>query len=76
MEARPQTEVPRFLTVAEAAALARCCVDTIYKGVRSGEIPGRRMGGKKARYIIPRASFLRYLEGDGPEPARKGGGGW
>lgn len=46
------------------------------QGVRSGEIPGRRMGGKKARYIIPRASFLRYLEGDGPEPARKGGGGW
>ena len=60
MEANPTKAV---LTAHEAAALARCSVGHIYHLVRRGECPGRRMGRK---YAIPAASFLRWLDGDGP----------
>jgi excisionase family DNA binding protein len=50
-----------ILTVREAAQVARCCEKTIYKLVRDGEIPSRRVGKKCIR--IPRASLIDWLEG-------------
>lgn len=72
METQAPRAEPEFLTAQEAADLARVSLQTIYQKVRQGVIPGRQMGGRNSRYVIPRASLLRYLEGDGSQ--EKGGG--
>jgi excisionase family DNA binding protein len=68
----PQAE-PEFLTAKQAAALTGLSLQTIYDKVKAGILPGRRVGGKKSRYVIPKASLLRYLEGDWSEA--EGGAG-
>ena len=64
---------PEFLTAKQAAEITGMGLQTIYDKVQQGLMPGRRVGGKKSRYVIPKASLLRYLEGDWSET--EGGAG-
>lgn len=46
----PPSRPPRFLTVAEAAALLKVSEVTIYRGISAGEFPAVKIRG---RYVIP-----------------------
>lgn len=35
---------PEYLTIREAAAVLRCCPDTVRAGIRRGELPAVRIG--------------------------------
>src|SRR5688500_2261767 len=60
----PQAE-PEFLTARQVSKLTGLGLQTVYDYVRAGILPGRQVSGKKkGRYVIPKASLLRYLEGD------------
>lgn len=48
------------LTIPQAAVEAQVCEETIRRKCSSGEIPARKVG---AVWRIPRARFLRWLEG-------------
>lgn len=49
------------MSVAEAARRTQLSEPTIRKGIDRGEFPGSRVSG---RYVIPRAWFTRWLNGD------------
>lgn len=55
---------PEFLTIREAAALLRCCPDTVRAGIRRGELPAVRIG-RTVR--LPRARLSVPV--DSPAPA-------
>lgn len=69
----------RWLTVAEAAAMAGVCEETIRRKVNAGELPDRRIG---ARIRIAREDLEALLDDGAPGPSaspqrrrRTGGGG-
>jgi excisionase family DNA binding protein len=49
---------PRYLTVAEVAALLRVCPMTIYRMIGSGDIAAVRIG---RLYRVPEVAVLPYL---------------
>ena len=51
-------EIPRLLTVAEAADLMQVSRDRMYDYARKGLVPIKRLGG---RIFIPEAAFLAWL---------------
>jgi excisionase family DNA binding protein len=56
---------PQYLTCAEAAALARVDVQTIYRWVRDQRFRSARpVRSGSARRLVDRASFVRYLAGE------------
>jgi excisionase family DNA binding protein len=48
-------------TVSEAAALAGVSVDSYYRALKAGIVPGRKIGG---RWVVSRVKLVRYLEGE------------
>ena len=48
-------------TVHEAAALAGVSVDSYYRALKAGIVPGRKIGG---RWVVSRVKLERYLEGE------------
>ena len=54
---------PTIITVAEAAKVLRIGVNTCYTGVRRGEIPATRIGG---RILIAKQSLVDMLSGAVP----------
>ena len=63
-------DLPRFLTVEEAAALLRLKRSTAYELVRQGQIPAFRIG----RFIrVPRDALLRMAEQAGQKVQAAGG---
>lgn len=53
-----QTE-PEFLTIREAAALLRCCPDTVRAGIRRGDLYAVRIG----RVVrLPRARLVPVVD--------------
>ena len=73
--ARP--DAPEFLTVAEAAELARCSTRTIRRALRAGRLRGRQPGGRGGRVLISRQDLYAWLAG--PVPATEmppGANGW
>jgi excisionase family DNA binding protein len=64
---RPAVEVrqpePSRLTytVPEAAALAGISVDSYYRALKTGTVPGRKIRG---RWVVSRVKLERFLEGD------------
>jgi excisionase family DNA binding protein len=55
---QPETEIPKFITIAELVATSKVSRQTISNKLRSGEIPYIKLG---ARVLIP-TSFLMNLE--------------
>lgn len=54
---------PEFLTIREAAALLRCCPDTVRAGIRRGELPAVRVG----RIVrLPRARLAAAVVDSAP----------
>jgi excisionase family DNA binding protein len=68
----PQAQ-PRFLTAKQVSEITGLGLQTVYDKIKQGILPGRQVGGKKGRYVVPEASLLRYLEGDWA--GEEGGGG-
>lgn len=63
-------DLPRFLTVEEAAALLRLKRSTAYELVRQGQIPAFRVG----RFIrVPRDALLGMAERAGQKVGAAGG---
>ena len=61
MSPEPQSaipEIPRLLTVAEAADLMHVSKDRFYDYCRRGLVPVKRLGG---RIFVPEAAFLAWL---------------
>jgi excisionase family DNA binding protein len=58
-----------YLTVAEAAALWRVSVPTIYRRCADGSIPHIRVGGGDGPIRIPAEAFEDPAERDGPDPS-------
>lgn len=52
------TDVPRFLTVAEVADMARVSRMTVYRMVHAGELPAIRVGKS---YRVPQAAVDEML---------------
>ena len=52
----------RFLTVDEAAAELRVSERTVLNWLRSGRLPGMRLGGPKSGWRIERTDFERFLD--------------
>jgi excisionase family DNA binding protein len=67
METRETPErvlhAPPLLTVEEAAQVARVARSTIWKRVRSGEIPAIRVGSRTGPIRIPTAEYIEWLYG-------------
>ncbi len=59
--ARLRPAPPGELTVAEAAALARCHRRSVLSWIQAGSVRARRQGN---RLIVDRASLVRYLVGE------------
>jgi excisionase family DNA binding protein len=59
-----EIEATQLLTVAEAAALARCSKPHLWRLIRDGEIEAFRIGEGHGPIRIPRAEFLHWLYGD------------
>ena len=57
--ARPATVVRAVYTVAETAAILSLSLGSTYALVRSGEIPGMKLGG---RWVIPKGRLHRWLD--------------
>lgn len=57
-------------TPAELAALLDLTPEAVRDGIRAGDLPGRKVGG---RFHIPRVAVYRYLTGEWPgrRPARR-----
>jgi excisionase family DNA binding protein len=56
---------PQYLTCAEAAAMARVDVQTIYRWVRDQRFRSARpVRSGSARRLVDRESFVRYLAGE------------
>ena len=51
-----------ILTVAEAAALAKCSPKTIYRAIKSGALVASGIGRGRA-YRITQANFWRWMDG-------------
>ena len=51
-----------ILTVAEAAALAKCSPKTIYRAIKSGGLVASGIGRGRA-YRITQANFWRWMDG-------------
>lgn len=49
------------LTVAEAAAFLRLNIKTVYAAISSGELPGRKVGG---RTVVLRDAMLEWMRSD------------
>lgn len=56
------------LTVQEAALVLRLGQGSVYAAIHRGELPARRVG---KRWIIPRASLERFLDGQPAAPTVK-----
>jgi len=50
--------MPQFLSIAEFVSVARISLPTVYRKIKTGEIPSARIG---CRILIP-AAFLKELE--------------
>lgn len=62
--AEPETEKIEMLTIKECAELVKgLSVNTIRNLVTQGKIPHIRAGlGKRGKYLINKAYFIRYIE--------------
>lgn len=57
-----------FLTIAEAAEVARCCERTVRRAIDAGELRAARLRGKqgsRGALRIRRADFEEWMFGDG-----------
>jgi excisionase family DNA binding protein len=57
-----------FYTLREAAALLQISEGTYYRGLREGELPGRKIVGQ---WRIPCDALHRYAEGATASPGRE-----
>ena len=51
-------DYPSAMTVSEVATVLRLCTKTVYKLIKEGEIPAKRIGSE---YRIPKKSIYIYL---------------
>ena len=56
------TTLPELMTVAEVAELWRQRKETVYRKVRSGELPAVRLGDETSALRIPRREIERIYE--------------
>jgi excisionase family DNA binding protein len=69
-DAWPDAEIPALVTPAEAAAVLRVSVASVYRAIRSGEISAARLTGKKRGALrIPVSELQRVVEAR-PLPAQ------
>jgi excisionase family DNA binding protein len=54
------------MSAAEAARRLGIGKSSLYEALARGEVPGLRIGG---RWVVPRARFERFMNGDEPAPA-------
>ena len=66
----PDPREKPFLSPAEALGLVPVSRASFYAGLRSGEIPSRRVG---KRFLIPTAELLRWAGFSVEEPAASDG---
>ena len=55
--------LPAVITVAEAAKVLRIGINSCYAGIRRGEVPSKRIGG---RIIIAKQSLMNLLSNGAP----------
>jgi excisionase family DNA binding protein len=65
---RIQTRQMRAETMPAVEAARRLGIgkSTLYEALARGEVPGLRIGG---RWVVPRARFERFINGDEPDTA-------
>lgn len=65
---RTQTRQTRAETMPAVEAARRLGIgkSTLYEALARGEVPGLRIGG---RWVVPRARFERYINGEEPSTA-------
>jgi len=54
------TPTAEILTPLEVATLLRCDRDKVYRLLKTGELPGRRVGGS---WLIRRERLMEWLDG-------------
>lgn len=67
-EPRFAREQHEFLTIAEAAALARCCERTIRRAIEAGQLTAARLRGQKnsrGAFRIRRSDLEEWMYGGG-----------
>jgi excisionase family DNA binding protein len=60
----PTDDLPRVLTIPEAARVLRVSRGVAYEAARTGEIPTVRIG---RRILVPTSRLLALIDGDAPE---------
>ena len=62
--------MPQFLSIAEFVSATKISLPTVYRKIKTGEIPSTKIG---YRILIP-ALFLKELEDRAMRPAKTGEG--
>lgn len=62
-------DLPAVLTPAQVAAFTGLNVKTVYASIRAGDLPARKVGGR--RYLVVRDVLLAWLSSQGCVPPRK-----
>jgi excisionase family DNA binding protein len=59
---------PVFMTPEELALVLRMSVDAVRRKLRSGELPGRKIGEgrQRAEWRTPKNALLAYMAGENP----------
>ncbi len=54
-------DAPDVLTVAEAAQVMRCSINTLYRAIKEGTFPSTKVRGK---IVVGKSALIAYLERD------------
>lgn len=63
LDAPAAESLPLALSVAEVAALLRVDRKTIYGAIAVGDLPARRVGAGRRRFVVGRDALLAWLAG-------------
>ena len=58
----------QMLTVEQVAERLQVHRDTVYAWIRSGQLPGYRIGGRKAGFRIKQSDLERFVEARREQP--------